>query len=120
MNLLRVERVELRDGHAVGRVGHQELFLPFRELPPQDPLFVQFSPGDVILSREDIAGLSARNHLRGQVCQLVATATGVFVAVDVGQVLWAEITPEAAGELALESGSAVTCFLKAQAARVEG
>ncbi len=120
VNLLRVERVELRDGHAVGRVGQQELFLPFRELPRQDPLFVQFSPGDVILSREDIAGLSARNYLRGKVCQLVATATGVFVAVDVGQVVWAEITPEAAGELALESGSEVTCFLKAHKVKDEG
>jgi molybdate transport system ATP-binding protein len=113
MNLLRVERVELRDGHAVGHVGSQELFLPFAELPRQDPLFVQFSPSDVILSREDVSGLSARNHLRGKVCQLVATAKGVFVAVDIGQVLWAEITPQAANDLALESGSAVTCFLKA-------
>jgi molybdate transport system ATP-binding protein len=120
VNLLRVERVELRDGHVVGHVGGQELFLPLGELPPRDPMFVQFAPSDVILSREDIPGLSARNHLRGQVCKLVATAQRVFVAVDIGQVLWAEITPQAAGELALENGSAVICFLKAHKIKDEG
>jgi molybdate transport system ATP-binding protein len=113
VNLLRLDRIELRDDHVAGRVGDQELFLPLRELPPQDPLFIQFSPSDVILSREDIPGLSARNHLRGCVRKLVPTAKGVFVAVDIGQILWAEITPEAAADLALQSGIAVICLLKA-------
>jgi molybdopterin-binding protein len=67
----------------------------------------------VILSRQDVAGLSARNHLRGRVRRVVEVKGIVFVAIDVGQILWAEITPEAAAELALAPGSDVTCLVKA-------
>ena len=42
----------------------------------------------------------------------------VFVAVDIGQVLWAEVTPEAAAELELTPGSQVICLLKAHSLRV--
>jgi molybdate transport system ATP-binding protein len=118
VNLLRVEEVQQRDGHTSGRVGNQILFLPPGEIPPQRPLFVQFSPTDGILSREDIPGLSARNHLRGVVRQLVPSHQAVFVAVDIGQIIWLQITPEAAAELCLESGATVTCFLKTHSLRV--
>jgi molybdopterin-binding protein len=35
-----------------------------------------------------------------------------FVAIDVGQFLWAQVTPEAAQEMGLEPGQQVTCLLK--------
>ena len=81
-------------------------------------MFVEFSPTDVTLSRHDVTGLSARNHLQGRVCQVVPLQQAVFVAVDIGQVIWAEVTPEAAAELGLELGAQVICLLKAHSLRV--
>lgn len=118
VNLLRLEEVECHDGHAVGRVGAQRLHLPAQELPSSSLLFVQFSPADVTLSRQDVAGLSARNHLRGVVRQLVPLSHATFVAVDIGQLLWAEVTAEAAAELDLRPGCEVTCLLKVHSLQV--
>ncbi|MHC4405512.1 MAG: molybdenum ABC transporter ATP-binding protein [Planctomycetota bacterium] len=117
VNLLRLEQVERRDGHAMGRVGNQWLYLPQKELPSQLPMFVQFSPIDVTLSRQDVTGLSARNHLQGRICQMVPADEAVFVAVDIGQVVWAEVTPDAVTDLNLTPGSEVTCLLKAHSLR---
>ena len=54
--------------------------------------FVQFSPSDVIIARQEVAGLSVRNHLRGKVCRIIPTPRALFVAVDIGQIVWAEVT----------------------------
>jgi len=111
VNLLRVGRVESRDGQMVARVGTQQLVLP-PEAGASPVRFVQFAPADVILSRKDVPGLSARNHLSGRVERMVDVGQAVFVAVDVGQVLWAEVTPQAVAELQLLPGCEVTCLLK--------
>ena len=37
---------------------------------------------------------------------------GLFVAVDVGQIIWAEVTPQAAAELELQPGADVICLVK--------
>ncbi len=73
MNLLRLDRVERTEGQAHAWIGPQRLSLP--PLPPAGPAprFVQFSPTNVILSRQDISGVSARNHLRGRVCRIAHT-----------------------------------------------
>src|SRR5262245_21701820 len=118
VNLLRIEQAELRDGHWVGRLGQQSLHLPPLKQPPNNPVFVQFSPNEVTLSRGDVSGLSTRNHLRGDVLKIVELPDGVFVAVDVGQSLWSEVTRDAARELQLQPGSNVTCLIKANSLRV--
>jgi molybdate transport system ATP-binding protein len=118
VNLLRLEEVEFHDGHAVGRVGSQRLHLPAEDLPSSSLLFVQFAPADVTLSRQDVAGLSARNHLHGVVRQLLPLNHATFVAVDIGQLLWAEVTAEAAAELDLTPGCEVTCLLKVHSLHV--
>ncbi len=118
VNLLRLDQLQLCHDHATGRIGDQTLYLPPLETPPPEPVFVQFSPTDVTLGRHDVAGLSSRNHLRGRVCQVVRLEQAVFVAVDVGQVLWAEVTPEAAAELDLRPGTQVICLMKAHSLRV--
>ena len=117
-NLLRLERVERTGDHVTGWVGSQAFYLPLAELPDASPAFLQFVPTDVTLSRQDVAGLSTRNHLRGRVCQLVPVGQQVFVAVDIGQVFWVEVTPQAAAELQLIPGAEVTCLLKAHSLRV--
>jgi molybdate transport system ATP-binding protein len=112
-NLLRVEQLTSAEGHVVARVGGQTIRLPIAKLPAKSPAFLQFRPADVMLSRRDVTGLSARNHLRGRVCQVLAVEDAVFVAIDIGQMLWAEITPQAAAELQLAPGVDVICLLKA-------
>ncbi|MEE8451679.1 MAG: molybdenum ABC transporter ATP-binding protein [Thermoguttaceae bacterium] len=117
-NLLRLDSLDFHKDHATGRVGDQSLYLLPQNIPASRPVFVQFSPVDVTLSCQDLPGLSARNHLRGRVCQMVSLKQAVFVAVDIGQIFWAEITPDAAAELGLTLGSEVTCLLKAHSLRV--
>jgi molybdate transport system ATP-binding protein len=119
VNLLRLDEVELHNCHATGRVGTQRLHLPAKDIPsPSSFLFVQFSPADVTLSRQDVAGLSARNRLHGVVRQMVPLSHATFVAIDIGQLLWAEVTPEAAAELDLKPGCDVTCLLKVHSLHV--
>ena len=115
VNLLRVEEIEQSDGLSVARLGEHRLQLPSGPLPQRRPLFIQFSPGAVVLSRRDVKDLSSRNHLTGQVRsgrQLIRVSGDVFVAVDVGQIVWAVVTPEAAADLELAIGLEVTCLLK--------
>jgi molybdate transport system ATP-binding protein len=112
VNLLRVEAVESCGGVQLARIGDQRLTLPPHDHPERLPMFVRFSPTEVILSRQDVSGLSARNHLHGKIRQLITANQAVFVAVDIGQILWAEITPQAAVELELQPGLDITCLLK--------
>ena len=79
---------------------------------------MQFWPSDVTLSLQDVVGLSTRNHLRGIIRQLVELVGGVFVAVDVGQILWAEVTQDAVKDLKLQPGLNVTCLVKSRSLQV--
>jgi molybdate transport system ATP-binding protein len=118
INLLRIERVEQRDGLAIAHIGRHRLQLPPKQLPQHRPLFVQFSPADVVLSRRDVKDLSARNHLSGHVSRLIHVDEAVFVAVDVGQILWAVLTPQAVDELEVASGCQVTCLIKVHSLKI--
>jgi molybdate transport system ATP-binding protein len=120
VNLFYVESLDACDDHLIARIpGGQSLFLPRPAHVPTQPCFVQFRPSDVVLSIQDMAGLSVRNHLRGRVCQMLRIENTVFVAVDVGQICWAEITSAAAMELNLTSGKEVFCLLKAHCMTTE-
>ena len=113
VNLLRIEHIAAAEGHLTARVGGQTVFLPIAAPPARSPAFLQFRPSDVTLARDDVAGLSTRNHLSGRVCQVLSVDNTVFVAIDIGQILWAEITSQAAQELQLMAGAKVVCLLKA-------
>jgi molybdate transport system ATP-binding protein len=116
VNLLRVTDLQQTDGHWVGRIGEQSLRLPGIARPgPGTSCFVHFLPQDVMLSGKAIGDISARNHLLGAVREVVTLPDRTFVAVDVGQFLWAEVTPEAARELNVEPGAAITCHIKTSA-----
>jgi molybdate transport system ATP-binding protein len=118
VNLLRIERIEKNDGLVSACVNGQIIFLPIVNLPSASPSFIQFRPADVILSRRDVSGLSVRNHLHGCVRQILTLDGAVFVAIDIGQVFWAEITHQAATELELKVGCDLTCLLKAHSLRL--
>jgi molybdate transport system ATP-binding protein len=120
VNLLRLECCQRRGNCIVGRVGEQEVTMPLDDAdrhqrePAALPQFVQFSPKDVILARHDVADVSARNHLRGTVRRLLTVEHAVFVAVDIGPVLWAEVTRQAVAALGLAPGVEVVCLIKTQ------
>ncbi len=121
INLLRVECYRASDGQLYGRLGAQALKLPTTdglETSDGDSLYVQFSPDQVMIARGDITGLSTRNHLHGVVRQLVAVIDGVYVAIDVGQVLWAHLTNEAIRDLQLASGDEVVALVKTHALEI--
>ena len=118
VNLLRVEKVRSEAGKSVGEINGQALHLPPSAGTRADAVYVQLAPEAVLLSCGDVADISARNHLRGTVRQLVTLPEGCFVAVDVGQILWAEVTPAAVKELGLENGVEVTCIIKTHSLRV--
>jgi len=118
INFLRVADVRSVDGHWEGRIGAQRLYLPPVAGTPAGGVYVRFLAHDVVLGAEALSGLSVRNQLRGVVREVLRFSDRAFVAVDVGQVLWAEVTPESARELDLRPGKVVVCFVKASAITV--
>ena len=117
-NLLRVVERTLDREHPMGLVGQQRLQLPLGLEAGTHPVYLQCWPNEVTLARHDVAGLSVRNHLRGTVRQIIELADRTFVAVDVGQILWSEVTRDAAQELELVIGREVFCLIKTQSLRV--
>lgn len=119
-NLLRMTRVEQVDRQWRGWVGEQRMTLPEFDGSPSAPVYVQVSPGDIVVCVRDVEGVSARNHLRGTIRQRISTGPAVFLAIDVGQMLWAEVTAAAADELQLDPGREVLCLIKTHSLRVVG
>jgi molybdopterin-binding protein len=56
--------------------------------------------------------LSVRNHLHGRVRHVLCVADAVFAAIDIGQILWTEITRQAAAELPIAPGIDIVCLQK--------
>lgn len=117
-NLLRIEQVHQVGDHSAGRIGDQPFYL--RGRVPSSTVYVRCAPSDVALVLEDVPVISMRNHLRGSVCDIVCVSSEsagevVYVAIDVGQVLWAQVTPSACREMGLQKGTRVVCLIKASA-----
>ncbi|MCC6491366.1 MAG: molybdenum ABC transporter ATP-binding protein [Candidatus Hydrogenedentes bacterium] len=117
-NLLRLDNVSCTQGACVGMVGKQVVRLPGLPQNASGPVYVQFPPESVLLSRDDVPNISARNHLRGTVVHLVEQGAAVFVGIDVGQIIWAEVTPGAVRDLSIAVGNPITCLIKAHSLRV--
>ncbi|HEX4142813.1 MAG TPA: molybdenum ABC transporter ATP-binding protein [Pirellulales bacterium] len=120
VNLLRIERLRDAGNHWEGFVGSQMVVVPAAGRPAAQSALVQFLPHDVILSAQPVAGLSVRNQLPGVVRQMVTLPGRVLVALDVGQLVWAEVTPAAASELHVETGRTLYCLIKSTALTVVG
>src|SRR5262249_48312324 len=116
INLLRIDDVSHVGDHWQGTLGAQVLHLPEAAASHAGKsAHIQFLPRDVTLAAETVHGLSVRNRLVGQVRELVALSDRTFVAVDVGQFLWAEVTPEAVQELEIRPGKSIICLIKTTA-----
>lgn len=120
VNLLRLEELHESDGHWSGIVGDQRIHLPTAPPPKAANVYVHFLPETVLLSPTDVPMVSARNHLTGTVRRVLSHGSTVFVAVDVGQIIWSEVTPGAVEELGIRNGGPVTCLIKTHSLHIIG
>jgi len=119
INLLHIQNLHAVENHWAGHVGEQTLHLPASVEPRAGGnVYVQFLPHDIVLAVQSISGLSVRNALHGTVREIVALSDRTFVALDVGQFLWAEVTPEAVRELQIHPGQSLMCLIKSTAIRL--
>jgi molybdate transport system ATP-binding protein len=77
-------------------------------------------PRDVLLAKERVDGLSARNVFDGRVVALRECDGHQLAEIDVGQPIVAEVTLDALSALGLEVGSSVTVYIKSTALRFRG
>ena len=126
VNLVRVSNLRTADGHWEGELGSQRLAFTGHDsaegdvlhLQPSGTALVQFRPSDVTLTLAPVEKTSARNRLTGEVREVVMLPQRAFAAVDVGQLIWAEVMHDTVRELGLAPGAGVTCLIKASAATV--
>lgn len=86
-----------------------------------DAVWCRIDSGAVALERPGAgAAGSTRNRLPGRVVALAADGLRVRVAVDAAFPLHADVTPQAAADLALVPGAAVVCAFKTHAVEVLG
>ena len=92
--------------------------LPRRGVPGEE-VWCRLSSGAVALGIiDDASGPSARNRLPGRVVAVDEAAGRVRVAVDVGFVLHADVTPETARRFTLRAGTLVACVFKVHSVEV--
>jgi molybdate transport system ATP-binding protein len=116
LNLYRAE-LDLGRGLKQARAGTVGFHVLADDL--QGPCFVAFAPAEVSLSAERLHG-SAQNAFFGAVVEVLPLPDRLRVVLDVGVVLVAEVTREAALSLNLTPGRSLWAFVKATAIRVYG
>jgi molybdate transport system ATP-binding protein len=117
INLLKLNRMAMRDGMCAYQWGGGELLLSAGNQDTVNGLF-ELSSKDIILFKKHPEAISARNLLQCTVAGLFESGTKVGVELQCGEGrLVAEIVPEAARELGIMPGSAVHAACKASAFR---
>lgn len=124
VNLVRVANVRAADGHWEGELGPQRLAFTGHDsgdgdampLPASRTALIQFRPSDVTLTLATVEKASARNRLVGEVREIVTLPQKSFAAIDVGQLIWAEVMHDTVREMNLSPGMRVICLIKASAA----
>jgi molybdate transport system ATP-binding protein len=116
LNLLRAE-LAAGQGLKEARVG-SSLFHVLAD-DRSGAAFLAFSPAEVALSAERLPG-SPQNVFPGRVRDVLPLSDRLRIVLDVGVVLVAEVTREAAAALALGPGRPVWASVKATAIRVYG
>jgi molybdate transport system ATP-binding protein len=116
---LNLYRGELADGRGLkeARAGAVSFHVLADEI--RGPAFIAFSPAEVSLSLERLPG-SARNAFMGRVLEVRPLPDRLRVVLDVGVVIVAEVTREAAGSLRLDVGRPLWASIKATAIHVYG
>ena len=119
-NVLRGAVEEVSDGTLVVRVADDVTFrIPRAGAQVEAARAVLFGlrADDILLSREPVEGVSARNRPRGRLLELVEDGTDVHARVELGAAgpeLWVSLTPEATRELDLAPRVEVHLLIKTQ------
>lgn len=113
VNMLMAQNVRKENGRTIGEIEDQVLHLPDFQ-SQNETAFLHFYPRDVTVSIGEAVGLSSRNQLQGNIRQIVEVGKAIFLQIDIGQNIWAEVTPQSVTELGLKDGKNVTCLIKAQ------
>jgi len=110
----------LADGLATIDVGGAVVQAMAPSLDSGSEVLVCLRPEDVVLESTglDSHPTSARNHLRGTVCRIIAIGGQVRVVLDCGFTLVALITKQSREEMNLEAGDEVVASFKAAAVHV--
>jgi molybdate transport system ATP-binding protein len=94
------------------------IHLPRRGLPGE-AVWCRLTSGAIAIGTiGDSGGQSARNRVPGRVVAVDEAAGRVRIAVDVGVVLHADVTPETARRFALHAGALVACVFKVHSLEV--
>ncbi len=124
INLLRVEEVRRSGDHHEGVIAGQPFHLAGPIAPDSTAVYVRCLPRDValLIGEGEVPRISMRNHLVGTIRDLIHIPGDhrALVAVDVGQLIWVEVTESACQELNLATGVRVTCLIKALATDIVG
>lgn len=93
------------------------LLLPLPEAKKGDSATVTVGAEEVLLAAGHLPRTSARNTLTGRVEQMVEAGSTTLVAVNVGPVIWAQVTAASVQGLALAPEREIHLLIKASALR---
>jgi molybdate transport system ATP-binding protein len=115
---LRIDSHDLEGGCTVANLFGLPFVLPLRRrLPVGRKVEISVRSSDIALAKSHIAGISIQNQIKGRVCALIPSGDKIFVQIDCGVTLLAEITSRAFRAMSLKEGDTVYCLIKAHAAR---
>src|SRR5262249_14501048 len=120
VSLLKVTDLREVNGRWEGRVGSQWLRVPGGHVTPSSSVYVRLLPEGVSLGGEAAEGPDTAGRLEGVVCDVLPLADGALVGVDVGQVVWARVSPADRQRLGVAPGRPVTCLVLLSALSVIG
>ncbi|MEI7656508.1 MAG: molybdenum ABC transporter ATP-binding protein [Phycisphaerae bacterium] len=106
--------VERGDPSPTILVGDTRLTVAAEGLVPGTRVRAIIKACDVALSLRPLEGVSIQNRWKARVARLARGEGGVFVELDAGFGLIAEVSEAAASDLALRDGSEVWCLVKAR------
>jgi molybdate transport system ATP-binding protein len=115
-NLLDATVLDLRETDGVMRVrladSASEIEVPLGYAAPNDRVKIAIRAGDILLSTERPAGLSARNILEGKLVSLEQRGTVIVARVEAGVTFTVHVTPSASRALELSADKPVWIVLK--------
>jgi molybdate transport system ATP-binding protein len=96
-----------------------ELIIPFRDREEGTRVLVEVRADDILLGRQPVGGLSARNQVPGIVERIVPHGTDAEVVVRTGGLTWiVSLVAPAVEQLGLEPGSTIQVIVKARSCHV--
>lgn len=99
-----------------GRIGDQEVMLPYADVRPATTGRVGVRPEDVMLAQHRLTGISARNQIEGEVVRISPLHGRLLIHLRVGEAtIRAELTESARRDLGVEVGATFYCVVKTSA-----